>query len=384
MKSFYLGLFTTLLLSNSINSCWSQKSYTYEGTKQDSVAVKKSVTDLYFHPSKKLLKQVDSVYNALTPKQRAAQMIMTASSTAPKLGYPYATALQLLKSNDVGNIIFLKGDMTSFEQQVKEMNTLNLGIKPIYGCDCEPSLMNGKWAGSTKVAKANQQKTKADILQNTAILNKDMKRVGVQWNFAPVADNAVNKEVISNRAFGNDAASIVSLSNAFIEATQADTIAATLKHFPGHGAVKGDSHKQSVYIDGEMKELETFRKIIQSSQPPMTVLVGHIVVKNNPTYNTQGLPATISRNIVTDLLRNSMKYDGLIVTDAMNMVAAAKVSNADWKAVEAGNDMIVMPKNPKQLNKLIVDALAKQDALSKQLETSIKRVIRMKIVLGII
>ena len=94
------------------------------------------------------------------------------------------------------------------------------------------------------------------------------------------------------------------------------------------------------------------------------------------------MPATLSRVIVTDLLRNQLKFKGIITTDALNMEAAAKVPDADWKAVEAGVDLVLMPKDAATLNKKIVAALARRDSTSKQLEASIKRIIRMKVITG--
>src|SRR5690606_8892381 len=129
--------------------------------------------------------------------------------------------------------------------------------------------------------------------------------------FAPVVDNATNQSVISTRSFGNNPASITSLSRVFVTASQSDGVGATLKHFPGHGAVKGDSHKQSVYIDGDLTELPTFKNIIQSSEPPVAVMVGHIVVRNNDKYDTGGLPATLSPVIVTKLLREELGFNGI-------------------------------------------------------------------------
>jgi len=339
---------------------------------------------LFFTPNDSIKKRVNEIYNSLTDQQKAAQMIMTASSTSEKLGYPYSKALKLVKDGYVGNVVFLKGNMKAFTSQVNEMNALNLPIKPLYACDCEPSLMNNKWEGSTPVKKANQQKTVEDVLANTAIINKDMKSVGVQLNFAPVADNSINQDVISNRAFGSNAQSIITLSKTFIKTSQDDTIATSIKHFPGHGNVKGDSHKNLVFINGELTELSTFKELIQSDNPPYTVMVGHIAIKNNGQYDTNGLPSTISRKIVTDLLRKELNYKGIITTDAMNMLGVAKVADADWKAIEAGVDLVLMPANPQALNARIVQALQNEGPLKAQIEQSIKRIILLKLILGII
>ncbi len=328
--------------------------------------------------------EVDSVYNSLSPQQRAAQMIMTASSTSEKIGFPYETAKSLVTKDIAANVVFLKGQSEEFTQQVKELNKLKKAahiLPPLYACDCEPTLLPYKWPDIKGIDAASKQKTSDEVAENTKKINAVLKKVGVQLNFAPVADISTNKSVINQRAFGNNPKDIVLLSETFIKTTQEDGIGATLKHFPGHGSVKGDSHKQSVYIDGKLPELETFRSIIQSSHPPAAVMIGHIAVRNNKQYDTKGLPATLSRTIITGLLREELNYKGIIVTDALNMVAASKIPDADWKAAIAGADIVLMPKDPQALNRKIVDALGKKDELAKQLEQSIKRIIKLKLIL---
>lgn len=374
-----LGGFLSLMPNPNSTS----KSYLLLQSDSTAKPIRPTPTQLFFKPNAAINAKVDSIYNSLSNKQRAAQMIMTASSTAPKLGYPYAQALAQIKNGYAGNVVFLKGSKQAFATQVAELNNLP-GIKPLYACDCEPSLMNGKWAGTKPVLKANQQTTTEAVERNTNLIIEDMKEVGVQLNFAPVADNAKNKEVISNRAFGNDEKSITSLSQTFIQVSQDKRIATSVKHFPGHGNVKGDSHKQLVFIDGEMTELPTFKAIIQSETPPMTVMVGHIAVRNNKKWGTDGLPSTISKKIITDLLRLELGYEGIITTDAMNMLGVSKIPDADWKAVAAGVDLVLMPANPKALNARIAAELEQKGPLASEIERSVKRILRLKLVLGII
>ena len=346
----------------------------------------KTLVDKFYNPDKKINAVVDSIYKAMTLQERAAEMIMTASSTAAKLGYPYPTAKNMVVDNVAANVVFLKGQSTEFKTQVEELNKLKAGqnkLKPLFACDCEPSLIPYKWSDVKDIKPASSQKDIAAVKENTNKINKVMNRTGVQLNFAPVVDIAINKSVINNRSFGSDELTIAKLSKQFVSSSQEDNIGATLKHFPGHGAVKGDSHKQSVFIDGPLTELNTFKEIIQSDAKPISVMVGHIVVKNNTKYSTNGLPATLSRTIVTDLLRKELRFDGIITTDALNMEAAAKVLDADWKAVLAGVDLVLMPKNAVLLNKKIVEALGKNDAMSQQLEASVKRIIRLKVALGL-
>jgi beta-N-acetylhexosaminidase len=349
---------------------------------KESQQKQRSLPEKFLHPDAKLNVMVDSVYQSMSPKERAAQMIMTASSTSEKLGYPFETAKKMLVNDIAANVVFLKGTSTEFKQEVKELNQLKVSkkeLKPLFACDCEPTLMPGKWTDITGIKPASEQKDATSVAENTEKINAVIKRTGVQLNFAPVVDIALNKSVINKRSFGSDSKTIIELSKQFVETSQDAGIEATLKHFPGHGAVKGDSHKQSVFIDGPLTELATFKTIIQSEEAPVAVMVGHIVVKNNPKYNTNGLPSTLSKVIVTDLLRNELKFKGIITTDALNMEAAAKVPDADWKSVQAGVDLVLMPKDAARLNKKIVTALSANDAMSKQLETSVKRIIRYKL-----
>ncbi|WP_118952316.1 glycoside hydrolase family 3 N-terminal domain-containing protein [Taibaiella helva] len=343
----------------------------------------RSLAGQFFHPDARINAMVDSIYRSLSVQEKAAQMIMTASSTSEKLGYPYSAAKALVLQDIAANVVFLKGQSTEFRQETRELNQLKAQkgkLKPLFACDCEPTLLPGKWTDVTGIKPASEQKDAAAVTENTEKINEVVKKAGVQLNFAPVVDIALNKSVINKRSFGSDPEEISTLSEQFVATSQEAGIGATLKHFPGHGAVKGDSHKQSVFIDGELTELPTFKRIIQSATPPVAVMVGHIVVRNNKTYNTGGLPSTLSRVIVTGLLREQLKFNGIITTDALNMEAAAKVPDADWKAVEAGIDLVLMPKNAAALNKKIVAALAGNDALSRQIEASIKRIIRYKVI----
>jgi beta-N-acetylhexosaminidase len=380
MLQYKIALCCSFLLLQNIAQAKTTDSP--DASPKETAPKDQSLSEKFFHPDARLNAMVDSVYKSMSPKERAAQMIMTASSTSEKLGYPFETARKMLQNDVAANVVFLKGTSAEFKQEVKTLNqssTSKRELKPLFACDCEPTLMPGKWTDITGIKPASEQNDVNAVAENTEKINDAIKKTGVQLNFAPVVDIALNKSVINKRSFGSDSRSIVELSQQFVETSQNAGIGATLKHFPGHGAVKGDSHKQSVFIDGPLTELATFKSIIQSSETPIAVMVGHIVVKNNPKYNTNGLPSTLSRTIVTDLLRNELKFKGIITTDALNMEAAAKVPDADWKSVQAGVDLVLMPKDAATLNKKITDALALNDAMSKQIETSVKRIIRYKL-----
>ena len=135
-------------------------------------------------------------------------------------------------------------------------------------------------------------------------------------------------------------------------------------------------------IDWELKELSTNPPLIESGV--LSVMVAHIAVKNNSKYDTKGLPATTSSIIVNDLLRDSLGFKGLIVTDAMNMGGVTQVKNSETKSIEAGCDIILMPVNVFQAHKNILAKYKEDNSFRKSVHESAKRIIRMKICLGII
>ena len=158
--------------------------------------------------------------------------------------------------------------------------------------------------------------------------------MGIMHNYTPVVDMSADNEAITNRTFGSDPVQVVSLASAFIHTSQSLGVAATAKHFPGHGLVSGDTHNQLVTIDGEMKEIANYIPLIQ--QGVLSIMVGHIAIINNEKYQTDGLPSSCSRVIVTGLLKNEMGFNGIVITDAMNMGAVQKIENASLKSVEEG------------------------------------------------
>lgn len=338
-------------------------------------------TDAILQAREKLLRTAtDSIYKILTPEQRAAQLIMVASSPYEKLGAPYATAKALVQSGIAAGVVYLKGTTAEFGRQTAELRhiTARQPLPPLAACDCEPSLFKMKWTDAEAVEKTNTLNTPEKVQSAVSVINTTMKATGVNLNFAPVADIGVNKAVINNRAFSADADSVMLGATDFVRFTQAGGIGATVKHFPGHGRVKGDSHKQQVFISGPLTELETFQRIITSSQPA-AVMIGHIVVRDNPKYGTDGRPASLSPVIIQKLLREEMGYNGLVVTDALNMEAARRMGDADFKSLEAGADIALMPVNPTALHARILKEMNGESPLKKQLETSVKRVIYYKL-----
>lgn len=323
-------------------------------------------------------KKVDSVFKTLNKTKIIAQLIMPA---AGRLGQNEDTIKALIKDNQIGGILLLNGTKDQFKNWVTEYNDLNKNIPFLYSADAEPSLVNRKIIGSTEVPKANTLTTIEEVTRVASTISNDLNDIGINYNFSPVVDMSPNKTV-GYRGFGTDPANIIPFSNAFIDQTQEQNIIATAKHFPGHGLVTGDTHKSLQTIDGELKEIQTYPPLIKNGV--LSIMIAHIAVQNNEVYDTEGLPATTSKVIVTDLLRNQMGFNGLIVTDAMNMGGVVKVPKASFKAIDAGCDILLMPVDPRAAHNEIEEAYTNDSAFQKKVETAAKRIIRMKICLGLI
>ena len=266
-------------------------------------------------------------------------------------------------------------------ENFNELNEEHGGLPFLYSADAEPSLVNRKISGSTVYKNANEINTLEEVEKSAQVISEDLKKIGINFNFAPVVDMPPNKTV-GYRSVGTHEDSILPWALEFIRVSQREQIIATAKHFPGHGYVTGDTHQKLVFIDGEMREVKNYPKLIENGV--LSVMIAHIAIKNNETYNTDNQPASISRKIVTDLLRNQMGFQGLIVTDAMNMGGVSSVPNASRLAVEAGCDIVLMPLNVEKSHQEILTKYQNDARFKVQVDDAVKRIIKMKMCLNLI
>jgi beta-N-acetylhexosaminidase len=334
----------------------------------------------YLKEDAELDKDVEKVFAALDDTAIVAQLIMPAVG---RLGQTEATIKSHIKDRIIGGVLMLNGTKEEFTSWIKTFEAMNdtIGNLPfMYSADAEPSLVNRKIIGSTPVKKANELKTVEEVRTVAQVISDELNAIGINYNFSPVVDMSPNKTV-GFRSFGAIPANIIPWSQAFIEETQAKNILATAKHFPGHGLVSGDTHKSLQMIDGELKEIGNYPSLIENGV--MSIMVAHIGVTNNPKYDTKGMPATTSEVIVTQLLRGEYGFKGLIVTDAMNMGGVASIPQCEVKAVNAGCDIVLMPVDAKKAFNDILKKYRTDAEFKKKVDASAKRVIRMKIALGL-
>ena len=368
-------------LTLAITSCGQDnQTITTATTTEDSQVLQSFSIDDFLKENQKLEMLTDSIFASLTNKQKISQLIMPA---AGKYGKPHETINGLIKDSLIGGILMLNGTVEQFTTWIKDFNTLNQsqGNLPfLYSADAEPSLVNRKIMGSTPVKKANEIDSIQEVESVTQKISSDLNKIGINYNFSPVVDMSPNSTV-GYRSFGKNPENIIPWSNQFIQTTQQNNIIATAKHFPGHGLVSGDTHKSLQVINGPLKEIQNYPPLIKNGV--LSIMVAHIAIENNEIFSTDGLPSTCSRKVVHDLLRDSLKFDGLIVTDAMNMGGVRNVPNNNTKAIAAGCDILLMPADARKAHGELMIAY-NDDNMKETIDASVRRIIRMKICLGLL
>lgn len=215
---------------------------------------------------------------------------------------------------------------------------------------------------------------------------REARALGVQWVFAPDADvnNNPDNPIINVRSFGEDPAAVAADVAAFVDGAHRDKdryVLVTAKHFPGHGDTAEDSHMQLAKLDQpkeriESLELVPFRAAVQHGVD--AVMTAHLSV---PAFEPQGLPATLSPNVLTGLLRDELHFDGLVVTDALEMQGiAAQYSQGEAavKAVEAGADVLLMPTDPEPCIKALMRAVGDGHITRERIDRSALRIMAAK------
>jgi beta-glucosidase-like glycosyl hydrolase/CubicO group peptidase (beta-lactamase class C family) len=216
---------------------------------------------------------------------------------------------------------------------------------------------------------------------------REARAVGIHWGFAPVADvnNNPANPVINIRSFGEDPELVATMVGAFLRGAHDGGLLTTAKHFPGHGDTAVDSHLALATIAADRArldavELKPFRAALEAGAD--SVMLGHIAV---PALDPSGGPATLSPRIAHDLLRKDLGFQGLIVTDAMEMhgVRAAWTGEAAVKAVLAGADFILLPPEPEVAIQALVRAVREGQLEEARIDASVRRILAVKERLGL-
>lgn len=326
---------------------------------------------------------VDSVMRTLSQDERIAQLIMVAAYSNKGAAHK-KELLQMIEEQKIGGLIFFQGDPAS---QVKLMNEYQEASNiPLLGA------IDAEWGLGMRLDNTISypfQMALGAIQDNELIYQmgnqvaKQIKRTGLHVNFAPVADvnNNPNNPVINYRSFGENKYNVAEKAIAYMRGMQDEQLLTTAKHFPGHGDTDTDSHYALPQINHPIARLDSlelypFKKIIEAGIGG--VMVAHL---NIPALDSTGVPSTLSKPIITGLLKEQLGYEGLIVTDAMNMKGVTEGNFpgvVDKDAILAGNDLLEftedVPKAIAEIKKAINQGLINQ----REIDSRVRKILAVK------
>lgn len=210
------------------------------------------------------------------------------------------------------------------------------------------------------------------------ILAEQVKTLGINVVYAPVCDIVINKENtgIGTRSFGNSPTLVSSMCTNFAKGIEEEKVIATYKHFPGHGDTTTDSHTSLPIIKKNLEELENFELIPFKeaiNENAKIIMVGHIAF---PNITNDLTPASLSKTIITDILKKKLNYNGLVITDALNMKALTDNYTDDeiyTTAINAGVDLLLMPNNPHKAIQIIKETINEE-----RINESVAKILRFK------
>ncbi|WP_232516281.1 glycoside hydrolase family 3 N-terminal domain-containing protein [Chitinophaga caeni] len=332
---------------------------------------------------------VDSVFNSLTPEERIAQLIMIRVHS--NLGQSHINSVvDDIVNNKIGGIVTFQGgpgrqaNLVNYYQSISKVPLLvavdgewGLGMRLDSVMSFPRNMMLGAIQDSALVYEIGKA------------IGQQCVRMGIQYNFAPVLDvnNNRNNPVINDRSFGEDKYQVARLGIALIKGMQDQGIMACAKHFPGHGDTETDSHADLPVIRKSMKSLQNlelypFQRAIDAGVA--SIMIAHLNVPAiDPTPNR---PTSISYKTVTNLLQKKMGFDGLIVTDALEMKGISKYYKNGQESAQsllAGNDLMELPSTAKGSISAIQAAIKSGKISQKEVDGRVKKVLYAKYKVGL-
>lgn len=333
---------------------------------------------------------VDSVFNDLSPKERIAQLFLVRAHT--NLGQAYIDSVaDVIKKEQLGGLVLFQGGPKRHVEMINRYQSLSK--VPLL------NTIDGEWGLGMRLPDSTvsypYQMTLGAVQDDELLYEmgkqvaKDLKRMGIHFNFAPVVDvnNNPRNPVIGFRSFGDDKINVTKKAKAYMQGMMDERVISSLKHFPGHGDTDVDSHHDLPQLNFNKARLDSleiypFSELIEAGAP--AVMVAHM---NIPALDdSPNMPSSISKKVVTDLLKNEIGFSGLVVTDAMDMNGVKKFfpnGEADVMAIEAGHDLLEISENSGRAIEMIEKAIASGRISKDDIERRVKKVLAAKYWLGL-
>ncbi len=345
---------------------------------------------------------VDSTLAALSPRQRAAQLIHVwlLGDYESNSDSAFAETARWVRGDGIGGILMSVGSPIEVAVKLNALQAMSR-VPLLVGCDVEPSI--GRLEGGLFIPSMLKGGGATLLPTNMAIgatgdtalayraglvTGREARAIGIHLAYAPVADvnnNAANP-VINVRSFGEDPAAVASLVAAFTRGVQDGGALATVKHFPGHGDTETDSHDalplvRLTHARLDSVELRPFRASINAGVA--AVMSAHI---SNPTWLGDALPATLQRRVLHDELRDSLHFRGLTITDALTMQAVARMFSQEEiaiRSVEAGAEVLLKPADVTPVLNALAARVASDPAFARLIDSAAHKNLEMKARVGL-
>lgn len=334
----------------------------------------------------------------LTLDQKIGQLFMVAAVADEQVAQDFLSKKSyrldkeyiehLIAHYHIGGIIYLgKSDYEKQIARTKQFQELSR-IPLLIGQDLEPGRVGAARLSVFFNFPNNQQLANLDDLDSTyqvaLVIGQLCNQLGVHINFAPVADvnNNPNNPVINDRSFGDTPELVAKHSIEFARGLHDQAIVACAKHFPGHGDTNVDSHYDLPLIPHDKErlhaiELAPFKKLIAAGIP--AIMIAHLEVP--ALEDEKNIPSSVSKKIVTDLLRKELNFQGLIITDALDMNAITKLysnGQAELQALRAGNDILLCPIDVPAATAAIKQAVENGEITEQEIDAHVKKILAIK------
>jgi beta-N-acetylhexosaminidase len=340
----------------------------------------------------------EEILDSMTLEQKIYQMFIVTTSDISATGWDVTAYseddLENLKNYPVGGIIYFEGSIIFPEQTkqmlktVREYSEKNCPL-PLFACVDEEGgrvakVANNDAFGVTKFGGMDRVETEEQAYNIGKTIGSYLSELGFDMDFAPVADVLTEEEntVIGNRSFGTDPYEVTAFASAVSKGIEQRGVLSTFKHFPGHGATTADSHldfavTQKTYEEMLVCDLIPFAAAGKNGVS--AIMTAHISAPNIIGDNT---PCSLSHKMITEILKGELGYDGLVITDALNMGAISKnytPEEAAIMAVKAGNDMLLMPDDFHRAASGLIEAVRNGEISEERIDKSVLRIIETKI-----
>ncbi|WP_304507759.1 glycoside hydrolase family 3 protein [Anaerotignum sp.] len=339
---------------------------------------------------------IQEMIDTMTVEEKVGQLLMCDFRNNPDgtgMTVLSEDGAEKIKNYHLGGTILFAENLDTLEQTKKLTEDMqNAAEIPLFiGIDEEGGLVSRLKKSNIPhetMLSPGEMKEPAEAEAAGRSIGETLISLGVNVDFAPVADVNTNPDnpVIGIRSYSDDPEQAANMVSAFIKGLQGTGISGTAKHFPGHGDTAADSHKGEVFVTHTLERLKTvefvpFRKAVEEGVD--FVMVGHI---KTPNATTDGLPATLSAQAVK-LLREELKFNGIAITDAMNMQAITEyygVGESVVMSVLADIDIVLMPADLDEAYQALLDAVQEGRISNERLDESLWRILGLKYDKGLI